>query len=68
MKKYYVNEHKQDNGDHEVHIDTCEFYAKMKNKQYLGEYTTCVEAVAKAKKEFEKANGCCFCCNSCHTT
>lgn len=68
MKKYYVNTQAQSNGDHEVHIDSCMYLPNVQNKKYLGEFYSCHGAVAEAKKTFNKANGCYYCANSCHTS
>jgi len=66
MIGYYVNNHAQDNGDHEVHTKTCSFLPG--DKKYLGEFSNCADAVREAKKYHSKSNGCYFCCNACHTT
>ncbi|WP_315823479.1 hypothetical protein [Paraflavitalea speifideaquila] len=66
--KYYVNNEAQSNGDHEVHIESCPYFPRMKNKRYLGEYDSCVEAVRAAKYIHHQANGCKTCCSLCHTT
>lgn len=66
--KYYVNKEPQYNGDHEVHIEACFYYSRMKNKVYLGEFESCHEAVKEAKKNYPRANGCVQCCRPCHTS
>ena len=68
MENYYVNRNAQDNGDHEVHVDTCYYFSSMNNKEYLGVFTGCEGAVIEAKKRGYNANGCKFCCTRCHTT
>lgn len=68
MDKYYVNDNAQSNGDHEVHKEECEWLAKVVNKTYLGEYTSCHGAVAKAKTIYPQSNGCANCCPACHTS
>ncbi|OXB04320.1 hypothetical protein [Flavobacterium pectinovorum] len=67
MKKYYVNQTKQSNGDHEVHTDDCR-YLPSANRKYLGEFSNCKPAVTEAKKTYSKSNGCKTCCNDCHTS
>ncbi|AXY73612.1 hypothetical protein D3H65_06285 [Paraflavitalea soli] len=64
--KYYVNDTPQYNGDHEVHIESCPYFPKVKNKTYLGDYETCKEAVQVAKQTHRRANGCVHCCRPCH--
>ncbi|MGF6849957.1 hypothetical protein QFZ51_005192 [Chitinophaga sp. W3I9] len=67
-QNYYVNNNPQLNGDHEVHVSTCEYFPMMYNRTYLGGFETCQEAVREATKRYKKANGCIHCCRLCHTT
>lgn len=67
-QKYYVNNQAQFNGDHEVHIDSCNYYPKIQYKTYLGEYEHCEDAVHAAQKTHPKVNGCVRCCRPCHTS
>lgn len=66
MASYYVNNRAQTNGDHEVHVPTCQFYPS--DRKYLGEFSSCGPAVAEAKKIYNQSNGCKTCCNACHTS
>lgn len=69
MKSYYVNKNAQDNGDHEVHDESCSRLPISSNREYLGEFNTCGPAVQKAKDNgYKKANGCYYCSRPCHTT
>lgn len=68
MKKYYVNQNEQLNGDHEVHTEDCDYLPLPSNRKYLGEFSSCKPAVDEAKKTYSKSNGCKTCCNACHTT
>ena len=68
MKKYYVNKNAQSNGDHEVHRNDCVYMPNAVNAKYLGEFSSCVGAVAEAKKTFARANGCKTCSILCHTS
>ena len=63
---YYVNDHAQINGDHEVHKQSCTWLALAKSKTFLGYYNNCRDAVAKAKTIYAKADGCVDCCPECH--
>lgn len=65
---YYVNNNAQPNGDHEVHVNTCEYFAMMYSRTYLGEFDTCQEAVREAGKHYQNVNGCLTCCKPCHTS
>ena len=68
MALYYVNKQEQANGDHEVHKSDCSFLPTDKNRQYLGSFTNCHDAVREAKKYYSKSNGCYYCSKECHTT
>jgi hypothetical protein len=65
MKKYYVNNNAQPNGDHEVHQEGCIWMPQ--NRTYLGEFSNCKPAVEAAKKYHRQVNGCRTCSNECHT-
>ena len=65
MAKYYVNQNAQSNGDHEVHKDGCSYMPVY--KKYLGDFSNCKDAVKEAKKTYNKADGCYYCANECHT-
>jgi hypothetical protein len=66
MAKYYVNNNAQANGDHEVHVEGCSWMPS--DKKYLGDFSSCQEAVKEAKKTYSKSNGCYHCSNACHTS
>ncbi|CAM5183763.1 hypothetical protein BTHI11S_01005 [Bosea thiooxidans] len=68
MASYYVNKIAQPNGDHEVHDNSCAKMTAPHNRDYLGEYTSCAPAVAKAKTMYRLANGCYWCSRACHTS
>jgi len=64
---YYVNDHAQANGDHEVHKESCLWLALAVSKTHLGIFTNCRDAVARAKLFYPLADGCAFCCPECNT-
>lgn len=68
MKKFYVNTQAQNNGDHEVHNEYCEYLPTVLNRKHLGEFNSCSGAVDEAKKSYTKSNGCYYCSKSCHTS
>ncbi|WP_415324601.1 hypothetical protein [Chryseobacterium sp. MMS23-Vi53] len=68
MKKYYVNKKAQSNGDHEVHLVDCKYLPSSENRKYLGEFSSCKDAVKEAKTEYPQSNGCKTCSNECHTS
>ncbi|HEX6101245.1 MAG TPA: hypothetical protein VF432_33320 [Thermoanaerobaculia bacterium] len=65
MTNYYVNNNTQVNGDHEVHRDGCTWMPL--SKTYLGQFTSCHDAVRAARAYYSQVNGCYFCSNACHT-
>ncbi len=65
MSLYYVNNKSQPNRDHEVHKSDCSKIPS--DKKYLGNFSTCQEAVKEAKKTYSQSNGCYWCSNECHT-
>ena len=64
---YYVNRNAQQNGDHEVHREGCEWLALALDTALLGSYTNCRDAVMHAKRLGYRANGCKTCSRDCHT-
>lgn len=66
--RYYVNKNAQSNGDHEVHTATCTRLPDIGNRQYLGDFSRCVPAVAEARRYYRQSNGCYYCSNACHTS
>lgn len=67
MASYYVNRNAQNNGDHEVHKSGCNWMPDAANRQYLGDFTTCREAVRAARSHYSQVNGCYYCSLECHT-
>ncbi|MCW2263121.1 MULTISPECIES: hypothetical protein [Sphingobacterium] len=69
MKKYYINNSIQANGDYEVHAQGCVFFPTQ-DSTYLGEFWACQSAVVEAKRRFplRKINGCYYCSRECHTS
>lgn len=54
-------------GDYEVHQDGCSHMPNESNRQYLGYFTSCVQAVSQAKVNgYRTADGCYWCCRECH--
>lgn len=68
MASYYVNKNAQDNGDHEVHTSDCSWLPAVENRQYLGVFSNCRDAVAEARRHYRQCNGCYHCSNACHTS
>jgi hypothetical protein len=65
MKTYYVNKNENE-GYHEVHNDSCHHLPEVANRQYLGQFSNCEDAVNKAKRDhYQNSDGCYYCCPDC---
>lgn len=67
MDYYYVNKNAQPTGEHEVHTDKCSYLPEERNREYLGYFSTCKEAIIEANKKYSNVDGCYYCSNDCHT-
>jgi hypothetical protein len=68
MARYCVNKNAQSTGEHEVHNeDICHELPSPENRQYLGEFSNCRDAVNKARQYYNNCDGCKFCSPACHT-
>ncbi|CRL65457.1 hypothetical protein [Proteus penneri] len=66
---YYVHTSTDNHGDYEVHQDGCDHMPNASNRQYLGYFTSCTQAVSQAKANgYRTADGCYWCCRECHTS
>ncbi|EOG9295323.1 hypothetical protein ACLK9Z_000129 [Proteus mirabilis] len=66
---YYVHTSTDNHGDYEVHQDGCDHMPNASNRQYLGYFTSCAQAVSQAKANGHRtADGCYWCCRECHTS
>ena len=66
LRKYYVNNSAQSNGDHEVHEEHCAFLKLAVDVKFLGLFENGIQAVAYAKKLYSRADGCFYCCKEAH--
>ena len=66
MRDYYVNKNAQETGDHHVHTRDCSFLPGAEMRIYLGQFTRCRAAVAKARNYFSRVDGCYHCSTACH--
>ena len=64
MPNYYVNRRPQENGDHEVHTEKCEYLPA--ERVYLGHFASCEDATLRAREQFRQVNGCMWCSLPCH--
>ena len=67
LKNYYVNKNAQPTGEHEVHAEDCPYMPHIQNRQYLGCFDNCKEALKKAKDYYNNVDGCYYCASLCHT-
>jgi hypothetical protein len=64
MAHYFINNHAQPNGDHEVHKVGC--VRMPADKRYLGNYEFVSQAMLEARKEFWQSSGCVACARDDH--
>lgn len=67
MAAYYVNKNAQSTGEHEVHKSGCSYMPDTNNKKYLGDFSSCQEAVIEARRFYSNVDGCYYCCKPCHS-
>lgn len=65
---YYVNKINTGNPhyNHEVHKDSCTYLPSPLNREYLGYFALCKDAITKAKEKYSNVDGCAVCCPECH--
>lgn len=65
---YYVNKLTTENPNynHEVHKESCSYLPSVLNREYLGYFSSCKDAIAKAEEKYINVDGCAFCCPECH--
>ena len=68
MARYYVNSNAQANGDHEGHRAGGAWLPSLQNRIYLGEFSSCGLAVARARAYYTQVNGGARCSPACHTS
>lgn len=65
--KYYVSTETNEQGHHEVHVETCVHLPGSLRCYALGEFSNCQAAVTEARRlGYSCVNGCYYCCNSCY--
>lgn len=72
MADYYLNLSPQaGSSEYEVRREGCYWLTLVHNRERLGSYSTCVPAVALAKRRYSGSahliNGCAHCSSRCHT-
>lgn len=68
MAHYYFNKNTDDKGRHEVHTSDCSYLPSEANREYIGNYLNCSEAIkaAKIRNIFKDFDGCYWCSKPCH--
>lgn len=68
LQHYYFNRNADDKGRHEVHTEHCAYQPNPYNRVYIGYFSNCKEAIAKAKSQYpyKTFDGCFYCCYECH--
>ena len=64
--RYYVNNNAQSTGEHEVHSENCFWLSLVTDKIYLGNFSSCAEALRAARVFYSNVDGCIHCCRECH--
>lgn len=67
MAVYYVNKNTQLNGEHEIHKMLCPYFPIEINRQLLGSFSDCEQALDAAGEFYSLVNGCYWCCRDCHS-
>lgn len=67
MNYFYLNRNADQNGNNEVHTDSCSWLPAPENRYPLGYFINGIEAVNYAKSiGWSNADGCFFCANEAH--
>lgn len=68
FKHYYINKQTSSNpnNNHEVHVSECQWLPSVNNREYLGYFSSCADAIRKAKETYTNIDGCAICCPLCH--
>lgn len=65
MDHYYLNDQAQPTGEHEVHKEGCAYFPN--DRTYLGYFSSCRDAVTKARAVYPNVDGCYSCSRECHS-
>lgn len=67
IHKYYVNTSAQPTGEHELHREGCPYLVLINEAIFLGEFSSCADALVVAQRLYSNVDGCYHCCRECHT-
>jgi hypothetical protein len=67
-KHYFFNDNRDIHGRHEVHTEDCAYIPNVRNRSYIGYFSSCQEAISAAKQKniLREFDGCYYCCRECH--
>lgn len=65
MPEYLVNKNTGEKGEHEVHKTDCRYLPDEENREPLGYFDNCKDAVKKAREKYSTADGCGKCSPEC---
>lgn len=66
MHTYYVSTLANSDGEHLLHVYGCMHLPGFLNRHYVGDFSSCIKAIQRAKVDYPNVNGCAHCCNSCN--
>lgn len=68
MTLYYFHKNKDSKGNHEVHTSNCSYLPTNENREYIGSYNNCSDAINAAKHSHPQKSfdGCYWCSRTCH--
>lgn len=68
MPTYIYNKRVDEHGNHEVHSDLCTHKPDLANRENIGWFSNCADAISAIKLRTGKFNfdGCRYCCEECH--
>ena len=66
MKKYYINISANEDEEHTVHKEDCSHIPSPLKQESVGSHSSCLGAIAEAKKRYPKAVACIYCSGNCY--
>ena len=68
MSQYIFNKNVDNNGNHEVHTNSCSYLPAEENRVPLGFHLNCTSAISTAKTLYPGSSfdGCYYCSKACH--
>ncbi|HBI92011.1 MAG TPA: hypothetical protein DDY58_06000 [Terrisporobacter glycolicus] len=63
MKNYYFNNFVNAHGKHEIHSEGCPYLSYSSTRTYIGYFSSCDDALKKAKSQYPGKSFVCFSCS-----